>query len=129
VEAPALLDDPEVDAVLGNLAGPSVPLVRGLRAAWNSRTRKLDISEFLAQIDESFHSFVASRLAGPVHESEEQAKGYLLRNAEKLKSLLRIEETENLARENDKPGIDFETQSELAREATLLAQARHKKTK
>jgi DNA primase len=129
VEAPALLDDPEVDAVLGNLAGPSVPLVRGLRAAWNSRTRKLDISEFLAQIDESFHSFVASRLAGPVHESEEEAKGYLLRNAEKLKSLLRIEETENLARENDKPGIDFETQSELAREATLLAQARHKKTK
>ncbi len=129
VEAPGLLDDPDVAAVLGYVSGPSVPLMRGLRAAWNSRTRKLDIDDFLAQIDESFHSFVASRLAGPRHDSEEEAKGDLLANAEKLKSLLREEETENLARENDKPGIDFETQSELAREATLLAQARHKKTK
>lgn len=126
VEAPGLLDDPEVDEVMDILAGPSVPLVRGLRTAWNSRTRKLDTSEFLAQIDESFHSFVASRLAGPLHETEADAKRHLLENAKQLKRLLLKEEAENLARENYKPEIDFETKTGLAKEAALRAQARHK---
>jgi DNA primase len=129
IEFPTLLDDPEVSRTLEQnlLTGGSVRVIVALRNAWDSSAKRLDVSEFLAQIDTIFHDFVGSRLGGPQHESEAEAKGYLLGNAEKLKSLLRIVETENLARENYKADDDFETMAGRAREATLIAQARHKK--
>ena len=126
VEFPVLLEDPEVSETLGLLSGASVLLVRGLRAAWNPATRKMDTSEFLAQIDETFHSFVASRLADPLFDSDALAKLGLLDNAKQLKRLLLKEEAESLARENYKPEVDFETKAELAKEAATRAQARHK---
>jgi hypothetical protein len=88
------------------------------------RAGRLDSVEFLAQIEEAFHSFVASRLAAPLHESEEDAKRHLLKNAKQLKSLLLGEEAENLARENYKPEIEWETQTELAKEAASRVKAR-----
>lgn len=126
IEHPGLLDDEEVDAMLQQdvVKGPSVHLVVALREAWDRRAGRLDSVEFLAQIEEAFHSFVASRLAAPLHESEEDAKRHLLKNAKQLKSLLLGEEAENLARENYKPEIEWETQTELAKEAASRVKAR-----
>ncbi len=126
IESPALLDDPEVDEALRQdiLKGPSVHLVVAMRKSWDAHAGHLDSAGFLAQIDNSFHSFVASRLAAPVHDSEADAKRHLLKNAKQLKSLLLSEEAENLARENYKPEIEWDTQTELAKEAASRVKAR-----
>jgi DNA primase len=129
IECPALLEDPEVAWCVDLLAGPSVLLVRAVREAWDPVRRRLDPIEFLEKIDPVYHDFARSRLGGPVHGSDQEAKGYLLATAEKLKSLLRRAETESLARENYKVDDDFETLAERAREASLIAQAQHKKLK
>jgi len=126
IEFPNLMEDPEVRDALDLLSGASVLLVRAVRAAWNPQSRKLDPSEFLAQIDEVYHEFASSRLGGPEHVSEDDAKLHLLDNAKQLKRLLLKEEAESLARENYKPEVDFETKAELAKEAATRAQARHK---
>ncbi len=124
IEHPSLLGDPAVCEALGGLSGPSVQLVSALRRAWDPTHSRLDTGEFLAQIDKTFHIFVASRIAGPTHESEDDAKRDLLENANKLKRLLLTQEHENLARENYKPDNDWETSTELAREADQRVRAR-----
>lgn len=126
IEYPQLLDDPEAAEALDLLSGPSVLLVRALRNAWDPAVKRLDVSEFLAQIDETFHVFASSHLGAPKLETEIEAKRDLLENAKQLKRLLLKEEAESLARENYKPEVDFETKAELAMEAALRARARHK---
>lgn len=126
IDFPVLLDDPEAKEAIDLLSGASVLLVGALRAAWNPGSRKLDTSEFLAQIDEVYHEFARGRLAWPEKDSEGDAKLHLLDNAKQLKRLLLREEAESLARENYKPEVDFETKAELAKEAASRAKARHK---
>jgi DNA primase len=120
IEWPVLLDDPEVSDELSLLEGESVKVVASLRRAWNSADKKLDTDAFLAQmepgVDPRVRAFVAERLADPVTESETQAKGYLLENANKLKRLLLSQEAAEISRETYRAQGDADAERELMRE-------------
>lgn len=125
IEWPVLLEDPEVDAELSMLEGPSVFAVSALRRAWNPEAKRLDIDMFLAAVPDVVQDFAKRRLAAPQSDDEKQAKGYLLDNANKLKRLLLSQEAARIARDAERPQGDFESKSELLREAAERLRAKH----
>ncbi len=125
IECPALLDDPEVASELGYLEGPAVFAVAALRRCWNAAEKRLDTDAFMSAVPDAVRSFAARRLADPQTEDESQAKGYLLENANKLKRLLLSQEAARIARDAERPQGDFESKSELLREAAERLRAKH----
>jgi DNA primase len=125
IECPALLDDPEVAAELAMLEGPSIFAVSTLRRCWNSAENRLDVDAFMAAVPDSIRSFAARRLADPQSDDESQAKGFLLDNANKLKRLLLSQEAARIARDAERPQGDFESKSELLREAADRLRTKH----
>jgi DNA primase len=125
IEWPALLDDPEVADELGMLEGPGALLVAALRRSWNAEEKVLDTDAFLAQIPDQVRPFAAAHVANPETESESQAKGYLLDNANKLKRLLLSQEAAQFARETYRAQGDWDTERELLREAAERLRAKH----
>ncbi|MBS2019663.1 MAG: toprim domain-containing protein [Deltaproteobacteria bacterium] len=125
VDWPGLVSDSEVAEELALLEGESVKVVAALRRTWNPATRTLDTDAFLGHLEERTRAFVARRLAAPETESQEAAKEYLLRNAEKLKRLLLSQETAQFARETYRAHGDTEHETELLREASERARAKH----
>lgn len=125
IEWPVLLDDPIVEDALAHLEGPSVRVVAALRRAWNGATKNLDTDAFLRDLDGSFRAFASARLAGPEIESAEEAKGYLLERANKLKRLLLSQEAAQIARETYRAQGDWDTERELLREAAERLRAKH----
>jgi DNA primase len=125
IECPALLDDPEVAGELAMLEGPSIFAVSTLRRCWNSAEKRLDVDAFMAAVPDSIRSFAARRLADPQSDDESQAKGFLLDNANKLKRLLLSQEAARIARDAERPQGDFESKSELLREAAERLRTKH----
>lgn len=125
IECPALLDDPEVAEELGLLEGPAVFAVAALRRCWNAAEKRFDTTGFLEAVPDSIRAFASRRLADPQTEDESQAKGYLLENANKLKRLLLSQEAARIARDAERPQGDFESKSELLREAAERLRAKH----
>jgi DNA primase len=125
IEWPGLLDDPEVADELTLLEGPGALLVAALRRAWNSEEKTLDTAGFLEAIPEAVRTFAAGHVANPETESEAQAKGYLLDNANKLKRLLLSQEAAQFARETYRAQGDWDTERELLREAADRLRAKH----
>jgi hypothetical protein len=139
-----LLDEDEVVPLLDLLEGPSAQIVAALRRSVRanagqsndhdgdaSRLRlggsggaaalppsAIDTEAFLGQIPASHKAFAAARLAGPEMESKEEAKGYLLENANKLKRLLLSEEAAEFTRETYRAQGDFRTEGDLLKEAS-----------
>ncbi|MCL2724519.1 MAG: DNA primase [Polyangiaceae bacterium] len=124
IEWPVLLDDPEVAEELSLLEGRSVMIVAALRRAYRSSEKALDTETFLSNLSPSDKIFAARRMADPATESNMQAKGYLLENANKLKRLLLSQETALIARENYR-AQDWEIEQRLMREATSKLRAKH----
>jgi len=105
---------------LSVLSGPSVTVVAALRRCVRVRedgVKTIDTEPFLAQIPESSRAFVHQHLANPELEDQRAAKEYLLSNAKKLKRLLLSQEAAQIARETYRAQGDWETESELLREA------------
>lgn len=125
IDCPVLLDDPEVAPELALLEGPAVFAVAALRRCWNAAGKRLDTTAFLEGVPEAVRSFAARRLADPQTEDESEAKGYLLENANKLKRLLLSQEAARIARDAERPQGDFESKTELLREAAERLRAKH----
>jgi DNA primase len=125
IEWPVLLDDPAVQEELAHLEGASVQIVAALRRAWNGADKSLDTDAFLGDLAEPLRAFAAARLAGPETESVEEAKGYLLDSANKLKRLLLSQEAAQIARETYRAQGDWDTERELLREAAERLRAKH----
>lgn len=125
IEWPSLLDDPEVAEELALLEGPAVMAVASLRRAWKSEQKSLNVDAFLSEIPPAAAGFAKKRLANPQHESESDAKGYLLDNANKLKRLLLSQEARDITRETYRAQGDFDTERELLREAAERLRAKH----
>jgi DNA primase len=134
IEYPELLDDPEVRGVFSLLEGasartvaaisdsirivvspPSDPGSDGGGSALPQKT--LDSGSFLAQIPPPIQAFASERLAAPHHDSRDDAKVHLLDNAQKLRRVVLGREADDLAREQYKATGDWQTETELAREA------------
>ena len=121
VEYPQLLADPEIESVLSMLEGPSARTVSALAEHYDGK--RLDTSVFLAQIPDAIQAFAAERLAAPLHATVEDARADLLDAARSLRTLLVTQETEGVAREQQKTEeVDFEA-------ALALADAARKRTR
>jgi DNA primase len=144
IEFPELLQDVDVQGCLSLLEGLSATTVAALadslRAAPGAlqgtgqdpeshpvtgRQKTLDTSSFLAQITPPIQAFASERLAAPHHETREDARGHLLDNAQKLRTMMLGRETSDLARETHRAAGDWQAQTELAREAQERAKEKH----
>lgn len=144
IEFPELIVDVEIEETLNLLEGPSVLVISALRKALQptgqivdvgegtreqehpAPSRKaLDIPEFLAQIPASVAGFARERLADPVFSSREEAKAHLIDNGKKLKRLILSREAVELAREQTRVAGDWETETELAKEAEERVRMKH----
>jgi hypothetical protein len=140
VEFPLLLDDPEIEEELTLLEGNSVMIVAALRRSMRERavaspllpdgvppetSKVLDTEAFLEQVPEAARPFVAERLANTLLEDIKAAKEYLLANAKKLKRLVLSQEAAQIARETYRAQGDWDTESELLREAAERVKTKH----
>lgn len=125
IEYPSLLEDAEVADALSLLEGPAVMTIASLRRSWKSMDKKLDVERFLEEVPPSAKTFAKKRLANPERESEEEAKRYLLDNANKLKRLLLSQEAAQITRETYRAQGDWDTERELLREAAERLRAKH----
>lgn len=125
IEWPSLLEDPEVQAELAILEGPSVMLVAALRRSWNSAEKRLDTDRFLTEIQAVHRKFVAEHLSNPTSETENSAKVSLLDNAKQLKRLLLSQEAAQITRETYRAQGDWDAERELLREAADRLRAKH----
>lgn len=138
IEWPVLLDDPEIQEVLGMLEGASVSFVSALRRARVStddgsgdfegrgdRAGQIDSDVFLSALPETLRIYAKERLVAGRFFEPGEAKVYLLENANKLKRLLLSREVSELARENEVGASDWEKVLERAEEASARARARH----
>lgn len=125
IEWPALLDDVEIADELSLLEGPVVMAIASLRRAWKSVEKTLDVDTFLREIPPGVRLLANKHLANPQQESEANAKGYLLDNANKLKRLLLSQEAAQITRETYRAQGDWDTERELLREAADRLREKH----
>jgi DNA primase len=144
IEHPELLEDAEVSACLSLLEGASARTVAALADSMrplepalqtpgqppgqehaNERQKSLDTSSFLAQIPPPIQAFASERLAAPQHETREDAKVHLLKNAQKLRTVMLVRETSDLARETYKADGNWQEQMESAKRAQKTAEEKH----
>jgi DNA primase len=125
IEWPSLLDDSEVAEELSLLDGPVVMAIASLRRAWKSDEKKLNVDAFLQEIPPAVRVLANKHLANPQRDSEANAKGYLLENANKLKRLLLSQEAAQITRETYRAQGDWDTERELLREVAERLRAKH----
>jgi DNA primase len=125
IEFPSLLDDAHVAEELALLDGPVVMAIASLRRAWKPEEKKLDVDAFLQEVPPAVRGLANEHLANPGHESEKDAKGHLLDNANKLKRLLLSQEAAQITRETYRAQGDWDTERELLREAAERLRAKH----
>ncbi len=125
IEWPSLLEDPEVAEELSLLDGPVVMAIASLRRAWKPHEKRLDVDAFLEEIPPAVRVLANRHLANPQQESEANAKGYLLDNANKLKRLLLSQEAAQINRETYRAQGDWDAERELAREQSDRLRAKH----
>jgi DNA primase len=125
IEYPSLLDDPEVAEELSLLEGPVVMAIASLRRAWRPHEKTLNVDAFLQEIPPAVRVLANKHLAAPQQESEANAKGYLLENANKLKRLVLSQEAAQINRETYRAQGDWDAERELAREQSERLRAKH----
>jgi DNA primase len=140
---PELLFDEECEAAVTLLEGPGVHIVAALRKHTDEVTKKLDVDAFVGAFgsvpssrgtadgtpldgaSEKLATFAKEALVTSRFFEVEQAKVYLLENANKLKRLLLAAEAIELARENYGTTSDWEQEAERAREALDRVRQKH----
>jgi DNA primase len=128
LDFPVLLDDSEVHEALEMLQGESARIVSVMRRCMRVGERgekRLDTSEFLAQMAPPIQSFASARLAAPAHESVEEARAAVSVNAKILKASNVTQETSEIVREQHRVVGDWDTEIELAGHIQGRVRQRH----
>jgi DNA primase len=125
IEWPVLLRDPEVEEVLGLLEGPGVKLIVALRRSLIAETNQLDSERFLAQVPDALREFASRSLVATRFLDAEEAKGYLLELANKLRRLLLSQEAQRLAKETYANAGTGDEDQERFSEALSRVRAKH----
>jgi DNA primase len=127
LDFPILMDDSEVQGAFELLQGESARIVAALRRSMRVSAlgeKKLDPSEFLAQMPPAIQSFASARLAAPAHDSIEEARETVSVNAKQLTVSNVARETSEIVREQHRVVGDWDTEVELAKHADALVRQR-----
>jgi DNA primase len=128
LDFPILVDDSEIQGVLGLLEGESARIVAeiGKSMRVNARGEKvLDSSEFLAQMPPAIQAFASARLAAPVHETIDEARATVGANAKKLRETNVARETNEIVREQHRVVGDWDNEVELMKHASALVRRQY----
>jgi DNA primase len=129
LDFPTLLDDSDVQAVLPLLEGNSARIVAGVAQCMrtNERGEKvLDTSEFLAQMGSAIKTFASARLAAPQNQTIEEARETVASAAKRLRETNVAREAGELVREQERIVGDWESELQLAKQASELTSRRLK---
>jgi DNA primase len=129
LDFPAILDDSDVQAVLPLLEGNSARIVAGVGQCMrtNERGEKvLDTSEFLAQMGSAIKTFASARLAAPQNQTIEEARETVASAAKRLRETNVAREAGELVREQERIVGDWESELQLAKQASELTSRRLK---
>ncbi len=118
-----MLEDPEVEALLGELDGDVALAVASVRQMWDAK-KSLVGSELLDLLPQAIHVFAVGRLAAPGFETIEEARDELVKNIKTLRrrslagdNAIKIQQLERADRLGDAQAQD-ELLRELARKAS-----------
>jgi DNA primase len=128
LDFPVLLDDSEVARVLELLEGESARIVATIANCTRVSARgekRLDSSDFLAQMSPAIQAFASARLAAPAHEAIEQARTTVIANAKKLRETNIARETRETVREQERDVGDWEAGVERVKHVDALVRERH----
>jgi DNA primase len=128
LEFPGLLDDSSVRGELELLEGDSARIVAAIAKCTRvvaSGEKRLDSTEFLAQMTPAIQAFASARLAAPTHETLDEARATVAANSKKLRGTTAAEETRVAVREQHRVVGDWDAEVELARQTAAIIQERH----
>jgi DNA primase len=127
LEFPALLDDSTVRGELELLEGESARIVAAIAKCTRvaaSGEKRVDDTEFLAQMTPAIQAFAIARLAVPVNETLEEARATVSANSKKLLGTTVAQETRVAVREQHRVVGDWEAEVELAAHMAALNRER-----
>jgi DNA primase len=128
LDFPVLLDDSEAQGAFELLQGESARIVSVMRRCMRVGERgekRLDSSEFLAQMPPAIQSFALARLAAPGHESIDEARAAVSVNGKILQASNVTRETGETVREQQRVVGDWEAEIELAEHVQGRVRQRH----
>ena len=124
LEFPELLDDSSVRGELDLLEGDSARIVAAIAKCTRttpSGEKRVDSTEFLAQMNPAIQAFAAARLAAPAHETLEEARATVVANSKKLRGTTVAQETRVAVREQHRVAGDWEAGVESLKRMEALA--------
>ncbi len=124
IEFPALLDDSSVRRELELLEGDSARIVAAIASCSRVTAggeKRLDGTEFLAQMSPAIQAFASARLAAPLHETLDEALATVAANSKKLRGTTVAEETRAAVREQHRVAGDWEAGVESLKRLEALA--------
>jgi DNA primase len=127
LEFPALLEDSAVRGELELLEGESARIVAAIAKCTRvtaSGEKRVDDTEFLAQMTPAIQAFAIARLAAPVNETLEEARATVSANSKKLLRTNVAQETRVAVREQHRVVGDWEAELELAAHMAALNRER-----
>jgi DNA primase len=128
LEFPGLLDDSSVREELEGLEGDSARIVAAIASCTRVTAggeKRLDTTEFLAQMTPAIQAFASARLAAPMHETLDEARATVSANSKKLRGTTVAQETRVAVREQHRLAGDWEAEVELARQTAAINRERH----
>jgi hypothetical protein len=128
LEFPELLDDSSVRGELDLLEGDSARIVAAIGKCIRvtaSGEKRVDSTEFLAQMTPAIQAFASARLAAPSHETLEEARATVAANSKKLRGTTVAQETRVAVREQHRLVGDWEAEVELAKQTAAINRERH----
>jgi DNA primase len=127
LEFPALLEDSTVREELELLEGESARIVAVIAKCTRVTARgekRVDDTEFLAQMPPAIQAFASARLAAPANETLEEARATVSANSKKLRGTTVAQETRVAVREQHRVVGDWEAEVELAQHMAALNRER-----
>ncbi len=128
LEFPELLDDSSIRGELELLEGDSARIVAAIAKCIRvtaSGEKRVDGTEFLAQMTPAIQAFASARLAAPMHETLDEARATVAANSRKLRGTTVAQETRVAVREQHRVAGDWEAEVELAKRAAAMNRERH----
>jgi len=127
LEFPELLDDSSVRGELELLEGDAARIVAAIAKCTRvtaSGEKRLDVTEFLAQMTPAIQAFASARLAAPALETIDEARVTVAANSRKLRETTVALETREAVREQHRVVGDWEAEMELVKNVDALARGR-----
>lgn len=124
LEFPELLDDSSVRGELDLLEGDSARIVAAIAKCTRttpSGEKRVDSTEFLAQMTPAIQAFASARLAAPMHETLEEARATVAANSRKLRGTTVAQETRVAVREQHRVAGDWDAGVESLKRMEALA--------